>query len=360
MNNLKPQFLSITLFLVINSVLLSQNVDIPQTNQRAKISQRLGLTWITIEYSSPSLRDGDIAFGGRVPYGTMWAAGARENTTIEFEHNVLLEGKAIKAGKYGLFMKPDKDKFQIVLSKYSRSWSQTFPTDEETVLKVTVIPTEIPFKKWLSYDFIERGNQHLLAILEWGKVGVPFKIEINDPSKVVYESLMAEMKGRGQFIWGANYDAANNLNFMNVYLDQAMIWVDKSLELEPKGRSFGRRGLSLWLKARLLIKKEGYSDQVRELMDEAITLIDNPFDLNNAVINLIQNEDTKKAIEGGTRLVTEFSDHQFIWGFTDTLAEAYLKDGNTKKALKYYKLAKSTAPEIHHEYFDGVIAGIKE
>jgi len=52
--------------------------------------------------------------------------------------------------------------------------------------------------------------------------------------------------------------------------------------------------------------------------------------------------------------------HPFIWGFTDSLAEAHLKDGNKKMALKYYKLGKQKAPQNEQAYFEGVIAGIKK
>lgn len=340
------------------STIQSQNVDLPQRNQRAKIAQRLGLTWISIEYSSPQAREESSVFGTRIPYGAMWGAGARENTVIEFEHDVLFEGKSVKAGKYGMFMIPGKEEFQIVLSKYYHSWSQTYPTEQETVLKVSVTPKEIPFKKWLSYDFVERDGQYVIAMLEWEKIGVPFKIEINNPSKVVFESLIAEMKGRGQFLWGANYDAANNLNFMDIHLDQAMIWVDKSLDLEQEDG--WRRGLSLWLKAKLLIKKDKeYTEEAKKHLRKSITLINNSFDLNSAVILLAQNNDYKFAIEGAERLVSEFQNDPFIWAFTDTLAEVYLKNGNKKKALKYYKLAKSKAPKNRHAYFDETISKIK-
>ena len=58
--------------------------------------------------------------------------------------------------------------------------------------------------------------------------------------------------------------------------------------------------------------------------------------------------------------VEKNKDNQFIWGFTDSLGEAYLKDGNKKLALKYYKLAKTKAPENQYTYLDGVIAGIQK
>ncbi len=348
----------LVLTLLFFSDIYAQNVDIPQSSQRGAVSQRLGLSYITIEYSSPNVRDRTI-FGGLVPYGSPWGAGDRENTTIEFEHDALLEGQEIKAGKYGLFMIPNEDSFEILLSKYHESWSQTYPTEEETALKVSVAPQEIPLREWLTYDFIEKGGKSLTAALEWENTRVPFTIEILNPNDVLFESLKAEVKGRGQFLWGANYDAAVALFSRNIHLDQALEWVDASLDLEPKGNPNWRRGLSLYIKSRIIINKEGYNTEAKNLMHEAITLIEHPSELKRAVYILLENGETKKAIEAATKLVSDHSQHPSIWAFMDSLAETYLEDGNKEQALHYYKKAKSMAPENQHEYFDGVIASIE-
>ncbi|TJY38222.1 DUF2911 domain-containing protein [Pontimicrobium aquaticum] len=325
----------------------SQNVDLPQMSQRSIISQRLGLSWVTIEYSSPAARGKQI-FGSRIPYDKMWGAGDRGNTTIELTHDGLIEGKKINAGKYGMFMIPGEKEFQIVLSKYSRSLSFVHPTEDEIVLRVSVMPKEISHKEWLSYDFIERGGQSLTAALEWGKTQVPFKIEIHKPDEVLIESLRSELKGIAQFRWGSYSDAANYLNARNIYLDQAMKWIDKSLALE-------RNSINLQVKASLLLKK-GDSTKAKEILYEAIPLMSNPMVLNRTIYDLIAIGDFKKAIETAKILVKK---HPNKWMYVDTLAEAYLKDGNKKEALKHYKLAKSIAPDNQQDNYTKLIAKIQ-
>lgn len=356
----KPTILS--LIFIFTAIAVSttnaQNVDVPPTSQRGSVSQRLGLSYITIDYSSPAVRNRSI-FGNVVPYGGPWGAGDRENTTIEFEHDALLEGEEIKAGKYGLYMIPGEEEFQILLSKYSESIAWTHPTEDEIVLKVRVTPEEIPHREWLTYDFIDKGGRSLTAALEWEKTRIPFKIEILNPNDVLYESLKAELKGRGQFLWGANYDAARALLLKGIHLDQALEWVNASLALEPKGDPNWRRGLSLYLKSSIIIKKDGYNEEAKELMHKAITLLEHAAELDNAIHILLENGDTKKAIQGAKKLVADNQEHPTIWAFIDSLAEAYLKDGNKKQALKQYKKAKSMAPEDQQEYFDGVIANIE-
>src|SRR6185369_11979272 len=78
-------------------------------NQRAEVSQWIGLVKITIAYHSPNLHGGGGSdrsgriFGQFLPYGmfdegfgpsrsTPWRAGANESTTVTFSHDVKIEG----------------------------------------------------------------------------------------------------------------------------------------------------------------------------------------------------------------------------------------------------------------------------
>src|SRR2546430_623450 len=76
-------------------------LDLPRESQRAVLDQRIGVTDITINYHRPLVK-GRKVFGGIVPYGQVWRAGANENTTITFKDPVTVEGQALSAGTYGL------------------------------------------------------------------------------------------------------------------------------------------------------------------------------------------------------------------------------------------------------------------
>ena len=71
------------------------------------VVQRVGITDITINYHRPLVK-GRKVWGGLVPYGQVWRAGANENTTIEFTDPVSVEGKPLAKGIYGLHMFPRK------------------------------------------------------------------------------------------------------------------------------------------------------------------------------------------------------------------------------------------------------------
>ena len=69
-------------------------LTLPRQSQHALITQRIGITDITINYHRP-LANGRQIWGKVVPYGQVWRAGANENTTITFSDPVTIEGQAL-------------------------------------------------------------------------------------------------------------------------------------------------------------------------------------------------------------------------------------------------------------------------
>ncbi len=91
-------------------------LDLPRKSQNAQVTQTIGITDVTLKYSRP-LINGRKVWGGLVPYGEVWRAGANENTVITFADPVSIEGKPLDKGTYGLFMIPKEDEWTIIFSK---------------------------------------------------------------------------------------------------------------------------------------------------------------------------------------------------------------------------------------------------
>src|SRR5205814_5095135 len=84
------------------------DLKLPDVSQATEVKQRIALTDITVNYHRP-LVNGRKIWGGLVPYGKVWRAGANENTTIEFSDDVSVEGKPLAKGLYGLHLIPNQD-----------------------------------------------------------------------------------------------------------------------------------------------------------------------------------------------------------------------------------------------------------
>src|SRR5215470_7106447 len=138
-------FQRVTLFCLmmaaVSGITFAQSfvLDLPRPSQRAQITQRVGITDITISYHRPLINNRKV-WGDLVPYGKVWRAGANENTTITFSDPVMIEGKALDRGTYGLHMIPNADEWTVIFSKNSTSWGAFTYDQAEDALRVNVKP----------------------------------------------------------------------------------------------------------------------------------------------------------------------------------------------------------------------------
>ncbi|MFM7854313.1 MAG: DUF2911 domain-containing protein, partial [Flammeovirgaceae bacterium] len=175
----------------------AQSLTLPPSgdNQKAKVVQYIGPVEVSITYSSPDVhgpngedRKGHV-WGELVHYGYIdqgfgsskaapWRAGANENTVITFSHDVTIEGKALKAGSYGLFLATEKsDPWTWIFSKNYTSWGSYFYNQKEDALRVPASPQDAPYTEWLTYGFDDRQARSTVAYLQWENKRIAFKIE---------------------------------------------------------------------------------------------------------------------------------------------------------------------------------------
>jgi len=147
-------------------------LDLPRPSQRAQVTQRIGITDITITYHRP-LVNGRKIWDELVPYGKVWRAGANENTTISFSDPVLIEGKALDKGTYGLHMIPTADEWTIIFSKSSTSWGSFTYNEAEDALRVTVKPQATEMHNALTYDFDQVQPESSVVTMAWERSWFP-------------------------------------------------------------------------------------------------------------------------------------------------------------------------------------------
>src|SRR2546428_3986924 len=174
-------------------------LDLPRPSQHAVVTQRVGITDITLNYHRPLVNKRKV-WGGLVPYGQVWRSGANENTTIEFTDPVTIEGKALPKGTYGLHMIPGENEWTVIFSKNFTSWGSFTYDQAEDALRVTVKPQTTDFNEALSYDFDEVGPDSSVVRLRWEKVAVPFKVGVNT-HEIVAQNLHHQLRGLAQYTW---------------------------------------------------------------------------------------------------------------------------------------------------------------
>ncbi|HEX6427680.1 MAG TPA: DUF2911 domain-containing protein [Niastella sp.] len=128
---------------------------------------------ITIDYSQPSVKGREV--GKEIaPYGKVWRTGANEATTFEVSKDVKVEGKALAAGKYGLFSIPNKEEWVIIFNKTPNQWGAYKYAEADDVLRIKVKPTKAPqFTERMTFTVDKSGKVALL----WGDGQVAFNVQ---------------------------------------------------------------------------------------------------------------------------------------------------------------------------------------
>jgi hypothetical protein len=179
--------------------------------KKAMVSEQVGLTQVTITYHRPSVKGregkiwGEVVHKGFVDQGfgngkpTPWRAGANENTVIEFDNDVKIEGQTLPKGKYGLFVAYDPAESIVIFSKRSDAWGSFFYDEKEDVLRVKVKPRQIETSiENLKYEFLNQTPNSAVVALAWEKLSIPFKVEV-DYLKQQLEALVAESQNPRSF-----------------------------------------------------------------------------------------------------------------------------------------------------------------
>jgi tetratricopeptide (TPR) repeat protein len=316
-------------------------LDLPLQSQRAQISQRIGITDITISYHRPLVNDRKI-WKDLVPYGKVWRAGANINTTITFSDPVQIEGKPLDKGTYGLHMIPNADEWTIIFSKNSTSWGAFTYDQAEDALRVTVKPKTADMHDALTYDFADLQKDSAVVEMEWEKIAVPFKVAV-DVHNVVQASLKKQLRNLSQYTWMSWDDAANYMLTEKIGLDDALKYADKSIENED--RYDNQMTKSKVLAA--LNRKDDAATAQKKALELASPLQMHLFgrqlqgEKRNEEAFAIFRENAKK--------------HPDQWFVHSGLARMYCAQGKFDDAAKEMKLALAGAPDNQKSYVDGLV-----
>jgi tetratricopeptide (TPR) repeat protein len=336
-------FLFCLLMAVTSGVSPAQSfvLDLPLPSQRAKVSQRIGITDITIDYHRPLVNDRKI-WGGLVPYGTVWRAGANENTTITFSDPVLIEGKPLDKGTYGLHMIPNADEWTIIFSKNSTSWGAFTYDQAEDALRVTVKPKAADMHNALTYEFDQLQPNSAIVELEWEKIAVPFKVAV-DVHDIVQASLKKQLRNLSQYTWMSWDDAANYLLAEKIGLDQALAYEGRSIENEDRYEN--EMAKSKILEA--LNRKDEAAATQKKALDLASPL--------QVHLYARQLQGEKRSEEAFAIFRENAKKHPDLWFVHTGLARIYSSQGKFDDAAKEMKLALAAAPESQKNYLGGLV-----
>jgi len=236
------------------------NLDLPYASQAAQVKQRVGVTDITITYHRPVV-NGRKIWGGLVPTGQVWRAGANENTTIEFSTPVSIEGKPLPAGTYGLHTIPNADTWTVIFSKMAVAWGSYTYNQSEDALRVDVKPHPIEMEEALEYEFEDLKPDSVAVTMKWEKVAVPFRVSVN-LSDTVIPSIRNQLRGRAQYSWEPLNEAANFCLTHKTNLEDGLKWADLSIQNEERFENLSTKAD--------LLQAMNRTDEAKKVRDHAM------------------------------------------------------------------------------------------
>lgn len=314
-------------------------------SKHQKIMSTIGNTEVSIEYHSPFV-NGRKIFGGIVPYDFVvdgveypWRAGANKRTIIEFKHDVLIEGKPLKAGSYGLVVLVSKKKWTFIFSK-GKSWGAFNYKPENDILRVDVPTTKYPKQEWLIYNFEDRKANSSKVTLAWEQTKAGFTVQVDELSNAIDDLLKKEKKTPADYQSLAEYTLRKNPSKKA----EAMKWIDQSLAMEV-GR-YNHKPYSKLLKADLLIAMGKVQEGTQ--LKQAALLETEGFGIYYYALRTYLVDGDRKA--GYTILLDNIKRNPKHWQGHLALGEYYLKVKDQKKATQSFKKAYEYAPENWKNY----------
>ncbi|MCK6606051.1 MAG: DUF2911 domain-containing protein [Ignavibacteriaceae bacterium] len=314
------------MLLALFSELHSQQIMTPRVSPAAEVSQTIGFSKISVTYSRPSVQ-GRPVWGNLVKYGMEpnefgnkkampWRAGANENTTVTFSDDVTINGKPLKAGKYGLHMIPaESGEWTIIFSKDNQAWGSFFYEESNDALRVQASPEKSHFEEWLTYGFDQIKPASARLFMHWENLRIGVTCEFDEPSITLY-NITAQLTGAPGFSWQNWNQAALYALQTSRFLDKAEGWIKRSVSINE---NVNNRNLL------------GYVLMAENKIDEALKIF-------------------KENLE-------KYPDN---WNVYDSYAEALAKSGDVKGAVEYFEKALSMAPDGQKKRIQQTIDDLKK
>ena len=218
-------------FVLMVTITTNAQIKTPQASTSQSISQTVGLTDITLEYSRPSMK-GRVIFGGLVPYDKVWRTGANANTKITFSDKVTIGGKELKAGTYAIYTKPSAQSWEIYFYSDASNWGTPQEWDDAKVvatMKAQIYPMPVNIETFtMSFDDITNDSANLSFMWEKVYVNMPISFSTDASVSASIESVMGG-PGAGDYYTAAVY-------YLNTDKDisKAKSWIDKAIEMRKE------------------------------------------------------------------------------------------------------------------------------
>lgn len=218
-------------------------ITTPAASPSASLTQTVGLTEISIDYSRPG-KKGRAIFGDLVPYGSIWRTGANSTTKVTIDKPITINNKELPKGTYSLYTIPGESLWEVIFYT-DHSTPMLKEIDDEKVALRTMVeskPISMDFESFtIMINNVTADGAELAVMWDKTYVSIPFTVATD---KDVMGSIETVMAGPSSFDY---YNAAVYYLNTGKDIEQAKNWINKSLSMSDNPGYWQLRQQSLIL-----------------------------------------------------------------------------------------------------------------
>ncbi|HZI25025.1 MAG TPA: DUF2911 domain-containing protein [Chryseolinea sp.] len=244
------------ILILLTAFSMVAQVNFPDLSPKGTITQKAGLTTISVTYERPAAR-GRKVFGELVPYNKLWRTGAGNCTKIRFSDNVLILNKVIQAGTYSLFTIPNLQEWTIILNSDTTLYG-TGGYDEGKDIVRFPAKAKVTERYYESFTIdIDVISDNAAMNISWENTTVAFEVKTETDKKIakmVNEQLLSgKIKDPQLLAMGAEY-----FYFLGRDLETGLALVNQAMDIKSSSWYYA-------LKVDILTKSKKYSDAIETL-----------------------------------------------------------------------------------------------
>ncbi len=160
-----------------------------KASEKASTMQTIDGTTITVEYSRPSLRGRDARvdlFGDQITWGYVWTPGANQATTLEADKDIELNGVAVPAGRYSVWMVVDPEEWEFVLDPRDDLFHTQGPQPAEDQIRFPILPDSASYSvESLVWTFPAVRADGADLRMQWGDLAVDLEVAVEPTAKIM-------------------------------------------------------------------------------------------------------------------------------------------------------------------------------
>ena len=232
--------ISVICLLLCFNLCYSQRLKTPTLSPFSKISQQVGLTDVTLEYSRPSAK-GRVVFGELVPYNKVWRTGANAATKITFKEVAKIGGQTVLPGSYAIYTIPGEDLWTIIIHSNTtlRSIAGDAYKSADDIFRFEVKPIKtMNYVESFTMQFASLTSDSLELQLVWENtlISIPMKLEV---ASQIEQQMTEFMKTPESIPHRTYFEAAQYYSNNGKDLNEALDFIDKALEKSPENFRYG-------------------------------------------------------------------------------------------------------------------------